>query len=122
MQWLIDGNNLIKVLIKDYEEKTAVGAENGLVLAMFRTASAHRIETSEVFQKSWVNVKDRLPEPNSFCLTWSPEAGVEVLKYQCLSRNKGLLGFWRIEEGGCRYVGPGAVTHWMPLPEPPSEQ
>ena len=68
----------------------------------------------------WVSVQDRLPENRSMCLTYSPKGKMRVAEAflpnpddypnEC---------WWSVHgQGGHHYV---AVTHWMPLPEPPEE-
>ena len=121
MQWFVDAEDLLEAIGEEYNKEENEDVRCGLNLARYCVKCAtNPLEAQDIIQMSWVSVKDRLPEPDSYCITWSPKAGFNVLKYQYLSRNKGLLGFWRTEEGGCRYVEPGEVTHWMPLPEPPS--
>ena len=59
----------------------------------------------------WISTKDRLPEDMDYVLTWGPE------------RHR--IGFyhpdselWRLAD---RWASREMVTHWTPLPEPPSE-
>lgn len=53
----------------------------------------------------WISVRDRLPEPDQKVLAYTAESRGAFEEYR-------LCCGWAIK---------GAVTHWMPLPEPPKE-
>lgn len=64
----------------------------------------------------WISVKDRLPEDNENVLAHTRYGEIRVF----LSDEE---GDWFDERG--RFYSrntSGAVTHWMPLPEPPKEE
>ena len=61
---------------------------------------------TEYAPMKWISVKDRLPEPNQ-----------KVLAYRADS--KGTYEEYRLCFG---WALKGAITHWMPLPEPPKEE
>lgn len=76
----------------------------------------------------WISVADRMPEPDTECLVWSPgNAQHGPMTY---------IDTWQ-EQYECPVsfssasipVGLGwdsssfeEITHWMPLPEPPEDQ
>ena len=72
----------------------------------------------------WISVKDKLPENNAVCLTYSPKGKMRVAEAflpSSLPNSKydTMECWWSTHgSGGMRFV---AVTHWMPLPEPPKE-
>lgn len=63
------------------------------------------LDDDDVFIGQWISVEDRLPEPNQ-----------KVLAYRADS--KGTYEEYRLCFG---WALKGAITHWMPLPEPPKE-
>lgn len=71
--------------------------------------------------KSWISVKDRLPEKSGAYLVYAPSADPEnplivSAWFELDEDGKGNMKGWQI-------VGPWAeaITHWMPLPVPPKE-
>lgn len=61
----------------------------------------------------WISVEERLPEKGDVVLTvWRGE--IEFARY-----TPHRLGWYNLT---ARYDSPNAVTHWMPLPEPPKEE
>lgn len=60
----------------------------------------------------WISVKDRLPEP------FKPVIVCRLCKKGCVVEQgeKDIGDWWKVY--GTRTK---AVTHWMPLPEPPKE-
>ena len=64
----------------------------------------------------WISVKDRLPEKNKSVIGWYKDNPFSKFCPEVVSWNgKGWVFVY-----GRRYVT--AVTHWMPLPEPPKEE
>lgn len=63
----------------------------------------------------WINVKDRLPEYQAYC-------GSERFAHVIVSVN-GCVGQGMFCNGRWEFLGLKnvAVSHWTPLPEPPSE-
>jgi len=74
---------------------------------------------------SWISVEDRLPEPaNKDAYTFTDR----VLVYEAETRDQYVATLWRNKDGkpsgweitdGKRLM-PDEVTHWQPLPEPPT--
>ena len=63
--------------------------------------------------QKWIPVTERLPRPNKLVLCWWQSGDGEREHY----------GFATFQSHGVWYVsneGMPEVTHWMPLPEPPS--
>ena len=72
----------------------------------------------------WIKCSDKLPDDDDFVLIWPlPDFGVElhVGQYGCFGK-KGHGWYAQVYE---HYSGvefhPIVVTHWQPLPEPPTE-
>ena len=55
----------------------------------------------------WISVKEKLPEHLESCLCYRPDATFDMRRVQLFKHGK--------------FDGVYAVTHWMPLPEPPKE-
>lgn len=81
----------------------------------------------------WISVKDRLPEEHDayLCAEWSKTFNEYFIHIRYFAKDlyewdrfsfpdgKGKGGFyWSDREWGCGLADD--VTHWMPLPEPPS--
>ena len=67
-----------------------------------------RIAELEASQPKWISVKDRLPKDCTDVLT-NTLVGCYV-------------GYYDNDVGLWYETGPTEVTHWMPLPEPPTEK
>lgn len=67
----------------------------------------------------WISVKDRLPDESCECL------GVvdgEVTEVSYSPKQKGLICVWSMcDADGFKPLSDDAVTHWMPMPEPPKD-
>lgn len=63
---------------------------------------------------AWNSVRDRMPPEGTKCLIYIPATGL-------LAREIFMIASWTVQDGwwqaGNRRVD---VTHWMPLPAPPS--
>ena len=68
----------------------------------------------------WISVKDRLPDESCECL------GVvdgEVTEVSYNPKQKGLICVWSMCDAyGFKPLSGDAITHWMPMPEPPVVQ
>lgn len=66
----------------------------------------------------WVSTKDRLPDESCECL------GIvdgEVTEVSYSPKQKGLICVWSVcDADGFKPLSDDAVTHWMPMPEPPT--
>lgn len=72
----------------------------------------------------WISVKDRLPEiayenQKSFIrvITWDGKK-VRELSYRHISQHDKVCGIFYFRYGGGKII---SITHWMPLPDPPSK-
>lgn len=76
-------------------------------------------EASEILRRRWIPVTERLPSPKKAVLVWTPYKQNIFMAY--LQGNK-----WYVwgPGGNCCNNWPEyhAITHWMPLPEPPKEE
>ena len=59
---------------------------------------------------NWIHVDERMPEKNMWCLVC----------YEGLRMPVGNMSHW-FDGNRFHNIGPWAVTHWQPLPEPPKE-
>lgn len=57
----------------------------------------------------WVECSERMPEPYEYVLVTDGFVGCEVMRVNS-------DGYW----GPAKSLYHGDITHWMPLPEPPS--
>lgn len=63
-------------------------------------------------QRGWIPVSERLPEDEDFVIVNSKHYGVTTLGLYNKKEKR-----W---EDGEQYFDEGDISHWMPLPEPPS--
>ncbi len=62
----------------------------------------------------WINVKNQMPEPMEWVLGYTATGRYEVVRYDHI------MDDWdRVISNYC--LSKGSVTHWKPLPEPPTE-
>ena len=102
------------VLIRDMEENPPSYGDMDRIIAAVNNAPT---------VGGWISVKDRLPENNAVCLTYSPKGRMRVAQAFLPSsipnsKYDPMECWWSIHGDRSRFV---AVTHWMPLPEPPQE-
>lgn len=79
----------------------------------------------------WISVKDRLPDENTSCLVYTPSESPE--EPDCINIEWFENDCWMDHENSYEHfrscapagsIGPpqdAPYTHWMPLPEPPTE-
>ncbi len=71
----------------------------------------------------WISVKVRLPEPDQRVDVWRRGTGRItdcVCHHRSVTNDSGTsLASWYQRYGG--YAGGASITHWRPLPDPPSE-
>jgi hypothetical protein len=85
----------------------------GYQAAKDQVADADKVMNSPKKLDSWISVKERLPEVNTWCL-WLYPTGPEVNQYEG-KLDDGTLLFHR----SWYDFDDTDVTHWTPLPEPP---
>ena len=67
---------------------------------------------------TWISVKDELPDKNQDVLIYrGNHIGDMMHVYTYLGNNK-----WEDEYGYWSKTDDEGITHWMPLPEPPTEK
>lgn len=66
----------------------------------------------------WIKVSDRLPKPETDVLTYP---NYRVLPYSNADGDFENTIFWTWSSYWDRAVEETGVTHWMPLPSPPTE-
>lgn len=88
-------------------------------------------------QPRWISVEERLPEKDGDYFCYCPVlniGGKDIPRYEVygftlhaeefydlkMTGHKGVAWYWYDGEYG--YCATKAVTHWMPLPEPPKEE
>lgn len=67
----------------------------------------------------WISVKDRLPEDRQKILTYWP-AGHTPIQVQTFYLQYGTSGPWWMFGWHNHLLKDGNITHWMPLPDPPT--
>ena len=65
-------------------------------------------------QSEWISVEERLPEENGEYLVYTKYGWFDVERFKLWDDDDTDGGYWWEYEG--------IVTHWMPLPEPPTEK
>ena len=70
-------------------------------------------------EMEWISVKERVPELNSAVLGYAPRYGnIFAVYYDSVCR-------WIVWSPTSNEIFPasqGEITHWMPLPEPPTNK
>ena len=89
----------------------AADAIEGLLAACDNYEDALRDAVDELCERDWISVTDRLPECGEDVLCYCRASICEVMKLQT-------GGTWECD--GVVYMSE-FVTHWMKLPEPPTE-
>lgn len=74
---------------------------------------------SQVEQRQWIPVSERLPEIGETVLAFEPVDGVEPAQLQRRSAAFAADGWWDLQDEQPSRLH--NVTHWMPLPNPPQE-
>jgi hypothetical protein len=80
----------------------------------------------------WISVDDRLPEKETL-IKWRERTGYNSIRVLCVCKQKsgkvmvkeGYCEMWDDSDYGPYWKIPGSidsVTHWMPLPTPPTEK
>lgn len=98
----------------------AVGEGAALVKALIFAGLKSRSVTPTV--GGWISVDDRLPNSNGFYIVWRPhfypDFGMPAICYFDGTDT------WHDSYGVdySRTLCSNAITHWMPLPEPPKEE
>jgi len=62
----------------------------------------------------WIPVKERMPDDPSWVLVYADGA------INCMGFHKGQWRDWTMPQAGNIVIG--SITHWMPLPDGPSEE
>lgn len=62
----------------------------------------------------WISVAERLPAKDQIVLAWN-QIEVRVFHYAGAD-------IWWDDDEGWSYTEKWGITHWMPLPEPPTEK
>ena len=70
---------------------------------------------------NWINVKDQLPPDDESVLVYV-NGNIRIFSY-VVSYLVDMRAHWWVDESGDYHsdIADGDVTHWMPLPQPPSE-
>ena len=65
---------------------------------------------------AWIPVAERLPQPESRCLIWERIANPEMaMEFASWTGDR-----WKTHGAISSILHPSMVSHWMPLPEPPT--
>lgn len=81
---------------------------------------AHDFPAADVqLVNQWISVKDRLPEEDNEYL--AVVDGV-IMEVGYTPKQKGLICVWSTcDADGFKPLPDDAVTHWIPMPEPPKD-
>ena len=92
------------------------------------------IDGTLVEQNEWISVKEKLPNYDEKVLVYVPKRdgcrqnGIFTANYRPIKADDGSGNFWRAPTEACEwtvwswsYFEHPVVTHWIPLPIPPTE-
>jgi hypothetical protein len=120
MNEYIEKNKIINLLehndkVYHYADRDKENIVHGTVQTLCRVIIDAK--AADVQPVKWISVKDRLPDESCECL------GVvdgEVTEVSYRSKQKEFICVWSMcDADGFKPLSDDAVTHWMPLPEPP---
>lgn len=74
---------------------------------------AEKMTAKGYHMQEWISVDDRLPKVDTDVLVITANGSFKVAR--CNIYHNGTLVLWMTNDG----LGEKAITHWMPLPEPP---
>lgn len=73
----------------------------------------------------WISVKDKLPPIGQEVIVYSPKSNSGDGRVTALCRKiryeEATNFYWDNDYGGSNVYVQDAITHWMPLPEPPKD-
>lgn len=98
--------------MKDFDRRIRQGGDDAIAAVAELWESREKIlfDITDAFTKArWIPVGERLPANESMVLAWSLSNGLHVAYLDSFRQ-------WRDDDHN-----PGKkITHWMPIPEPPS--
>ena len=123
MPRMIDADNLTHIL-EEWEEKACDGTENDGSDGTTRVLHPVPTTTREMIDLiadqptiappiQWISVSERLPNKTMRCLVYGSGGGIYTAEFI----KSGDWHKWHKLNSKNHYCNP---THWMPLPEPPS--
>jgi len=104
------------------------GVHFGLHQALDITVEREKAERNA--EQHWISVEDRLPEYDQLALLWQSELQAQFVGRRVDSGLAFPLYYWECASDFFeawkeiyypKLMHQGAVSHWMPLPEPPKE-
>lgn len=75
-------------------------------------------EGNKVMPQEWISVSDRYPVPRQKVLV-AYKSGVTIAEYRGYDVEKGKVKYYWCGQKGAKH-SLSSVTHWMPLPLPPT--
>ena len=86
----------------------------------YESVAASLTESVELVRKlqqpRWIPVTERLPEEDSDVIAFTDEGMMFTVQYM------GIMGDEPVFDDDNGSAWAGEITHWMPLPEPPTEE
>ena len=118
---LIDGDALVEKFNRKVDLWTALTDEDTANDFAFYAKLADAVEEMPT-HGGWVSVEDRLPEKNGLYIVYGITDALRELLPNCVPI---WLQYFYAERGGWvefkSWIVTDWVTHWMPLPEPPTD-
>lgn len=106
-------SGLLGYYLPPIDRSRCVPYVNGKCNGMCSECTAELLIANGVTVQEWIPVSERLPEINGRVLVYRPGMPFEihVARYSDIGWNR-----WDAIDDNTPH---GAITHWMPLPEPP---
>lgn len=107
----LEADNIAKAIVIEQLEREKKDLLEERELNDFLRDKAKELEAQA---PKWISVEERLPDIDAEVLIYTDEGLYDVAQYSGGER------FWTLERNPVCWVTASGVTHWMPLPEPPT--
>jgi len=125
-----DGESIDHHIVVSKEMAFLAGYKAGCTNTQSELAVGREVVEFLLEKPKWITVKERLPEYDQLALLWQSELQAQFVGRRVDSGLAFPLYYWECASDFFeawkeiyypKLMHQGAVSHWMPLPEPPKE-